>query len=132
MKSPSNFERLLLGCMDSYDSNQIVILQHFSRSTRDLLIYFLQCSNLKISAKNRPNFKRMKMKFHFSFVFFDEFCDFLAKFDEILPEFHRNGQEMTKCLEILRKSARKIRKMPEISGIGEKFHSSFHFFNPLL
>ena len=34
MKSPSNFERLVLGCMDSYDSNQVVILQHFSRSTR--------------------------------------------------------------------------------------------------
>ena len=34
MKSPSNFERLVLGCMDSYDSDQILILQHFSRSTR--------------------------------------------------------------------------------------------------
>ena len=65
---------------------------------------------------------------------------FRRNFDEILqkkmPEFHRNGQEMTKCLEILRKSARKIRKnlMPEISGIFEKliFHFSFDFFNPLL
>ena len=55
-----------------------------------------------------------------------------TKNDENLPEFHRNGQEMTKCLEIFGKNARKIRKMPEISGIGEKFHSSFHFFNPLL
>ena len=65
-----------------------------------------------------------------------DFAIFRRKFDEILPEFHRNGQEMTKCLEILRKSARKIRKMPEMSGICEKFHSSFHssfhFFNPLL
>ena len=25
MKSPSNFERLVLGCIDSYDSNQILI-----------------------------------------------------------------------------------------------------------
>ncbi len=33
MKSPSNFERLVLGSIDSYDSDQIVILQHFSRST---------------------------------------------------------------------------------------------------
>ena len=59
------------------------------------------------------------------------------KFDEILPEFQRNGQEMTKCLDnlILRKCARKIRKMPEISGIGETFllqYSSFHYFNPIL
>ena len=34
MKSHSNFERLVLGCIDSYDSNQVLILQHFSRSTR--------------------------------------------------------------------------------------------------
>jgi len=29
MKSPSIFERLVLGGIDSYDSNQILILQHF-------------------------------------------------------------------------------------------------------
>ena len=40
---------------------------------------------------------------------------------EKMPEFHRNVQEMTTCFEILRKSARKIRKMLEISGIWEKF-----------
>ena len=34
MKSPSNFEGLVLGCMDSYDSDQRLILQGFSRSTR--------------------------------------------------------------------------------------------------
>ena len=30
----TNFRRLVLGCMDSYDSEQRRILQHFSRSTR--------------------------------------------------------------------------------------------------
>ena len=65
-------------------------------------------------------------------------CDFRRKFDEIaeilkeMSEFHRNDQEMTNCLEIFGKNARKIRKIPEISGIGDKFHSSFHFSNPLL
>ena len=78
----------------------------------------------------------MKMKFHF-FAFFDEFKQnfaiFLRNFDEILPEFHRNGLEMTKCLEILKKNARKIRKMAENSGIYAKFHSFMHhFFNHLL
>jgi hypothetical protein len=39
-----------------------------------------------------------------------------------LPVFHRNVQEMTNCLDILRKSAIKIRKMLEIiSGICDKF-----------
>ena len=34
MKSPTNFERLVIGCMDSYDSETRLIVQHFSRSTR--------------------------------------------------------------------------------------------------
>ena len=29
MNSPSNFEGLVLGCIDSYDSDQRLILQHF-------------------------------------------------------------------------------------------------------
>ena len=54
---------------------------------------------------------------------------FRRKFDDNFPEFRRNCQEMTKCLEILRKSVRKIRKKLEISRICEKFSffiSSFH------
>ena len=31
---PANFRQLVLGCMDSYDSDQRLILQGFSRSTR--------------------------------------------------------------------------------------------------
>ena len=42
------------------------------------------------------------------------FAIFRRNFDENLPEFHRNCQEMTRCIEILRKSATKIRKMLEI------------------
>ena len=50
------------------------------------------------------------------------FVIFLLNFDEILSEFHEKFQEITKVLNILRNSARKIRKMLEISGICEKFH----------
>ena len=46
---------------------------------------------------------------------------FRRKFDENFPEFRRNCQEMTKCLEILRKSVRKFWKMLGISAICEKF-----------
>ena len=49
------------------------------------------------------------------------FVVFLLNFDEILSEFHEEFQEITKVLNILRNSARKIRKMLEISGICEKF-----------
>jgi hypothetical protein len=63
-----------------------------------------------------------------------DFAIFRRKFDEILqtqnlPEFQRNVQEMTNCLEILRKSARKIRKLLEISGICEKFSFFSSFFH---
>ena len=57
------------------------------------------------------------------------FAIFRRKFDEFFPDFHRNVQEMTKCLEILRKSATKIRKMLEISGICEKFSFFISFFH---
>ena len=54
---------------------------------------------------------------------------FRRKFDENFPEFRRNCQEMTKCLEILRKSVRKIVKMREISTICEKFSFFISFFH---
>ena len=57
------------------------------------------------------------------------FAIFRRNFDENLPEFHGNYQEMTKCIEILRKSATKIRKMLEISGICEKISFFISFFH---
>jgi hypothetical protein len=55
-----------------------------------------------------------------------KFAIFRRKFDENLPEFQKNVQEMINCRDILRKSARKIRKMLEISGM--KFCEKFSFF----
>ena len=77
MKSPSNFERLVLGCIDSSDSDQMLILLHFSRSTRLAFLCTAQFS--KFQQKNVHIFAGMKMKFHFSFSFLDEICDFSAK-----------------------------------------------------
>ena len=71
----SNFERLVLGCMNSYDSNQILILQRFSEIY--MIFILLHRSDLKNSAKNRPIFC---WKIFVFFAFFDEFCDFSAKF----------------------------------------------------
>ena len=136
MKSTPNFEGFVLGCIDSYDSNQILIFSGFSRSTR--FAFFCTAQISKFQQKTVQIFAGMKMKFQFSFAFFDEICDFLRKFDDNFPEFHRNLQEMTKCLEILRKSVRKFWKMLEISRICEKFsifvsffHSSPQFIHPL-
>ena len=75
MKSPSNFERLVLGCMDSYDSNQILIYSGFSRSTR--FSYFCTAQISKFQQKTRPNFVILT-KFS---QFFQNFLQFSANFD---------------------------------------------------
>ena len=98
------------------------------------IFILLHRSDLKISAKNRPNFCQNLLFFEFFSRFSMNFAIFRRNFSENLPEFHRNCQETTKCIEILRKSATNIRKMLEISGICEKisffisfFHSSPYF-----
>jgi hypothetical protein len=63
MKSPSNIERLVLGCMDGYDSNQIVIFAAFFEIYK--IFVFLHRSDLKISAKNRPIFWRNENEISF-------------------------------------------------------------------
>ena len=126
MKSPSNFERLVLGCIDSYDSESRRIFQDLSRSTRFQFLCTAQTS--KFQGKSRPKFCRnetFSFSFSFSFSFQQKsmnFVIFLLNFDEILSEFHEKFQEIAKFLNILRNNARKIRKMLEISGICEKFH----------
>ena len=69
---------LVLGCIDTSDSKSRRILQHSSRSTR--FSYFCTTQISKFQQKNVQFFDRMKMKFHFSIAFFDEFCDFSARF----------------------------------------------------
>jgi len=49
-----NFRRSVLGYMDSYDSNQVLILLDFSRSTRFAILCTAQIA--KIELKTRHNF----------------------------------------------------------------------------
>ena len=108
----SNFEGLVLGCMDSYDSNQILILQHFSRSTR--FSYFCTAQISKFQQKIVKIFGGMK-KFHFiSFAFFDGFCDFSAKFwwnfAGISQKWSGNdkmSRDFEKCEKIIQKKRKK-------------------------
>ena len=85
-----NFEGLVLGCIDADWRDKMYTLVRLHRS------------DFEISAKNRPNFcrnGRMKMKFLIFSRFSMKFAIFLRNFDEILPEFHRNVQEMTKNVD---------------------------------
>ena len=119
-KSPQYFERLVLVCIDSYDSEKRRILQHFSRSTRFAFLCTAQISNFQ--QKLREIFLHFFRKFSRKF---QNFVIFQQNFDKFCPEFH----------ETLRKFMRKQRKcwfaenflifakFADISGIGEKVHS---------
>ena len=90
MKSPSNFERLVLGCIDSSDSDQILIFSGFSRSTR--FAYFCTAQIAKFQQKTVQIFAGMKMKFH---LFILAFLWNLRIFGgENLMKFCRNFTEM--------------------------------------
>ena len=69
----SNFRRLVLGCIDSYDSEQRRIFLHFSRSTR--LAFFCTAP---IS-----NFADVYQFFRENFRIFSDFCKFLLNFRAI-------------------------------------------------
>ena len=125
----SNFERLVLGCIDSYDSEKRRIFQDFSRSTRFLCLRTAKTSKFQLNIVKL--FWRNEMKFHFIPILVDEFWSF---FREILMIFFRvswifsESQKMMKWLEILIKTTRKMRKKAENSGICAKFHSFISFF----
>ena len=57
---PSNFERLVLGCIDSYDSESRRILQHFSRSTG--LAFLCTAQTSKIRIKISHNFAKLNIE----------------------------------------------------------------------
>ena len=88
MKSPQNFERLVLGCMDSYDSDQRLILQGFSRSTRFTFLCTAQTS--KFQQKSVKLFAIMKNEISFFSIFSRFFRWVLSFFCQISMNFSRN------------------------------------------
>ena len=76
----SNFEGLVLGCIDSYDSEKRRIFQDFLSSTRFHKISLpSHREHLKIPAKTVKLFGRNEMKFHFIPILVDELGHFSAK-----------------------------------------------------
>ena len=125
----SNFEGLVLGCMDSYDSNQILILQHFSRSTR--FSYFCTAQISKFQQKIVKIFGGMK-KIHFiSFAFFDGFCDFSAKiwwiFAHLCPNCVPNFAEVCPTLVRIFVRPRKPKNLKREWNEMNFFHSAKNF-----
>ena len=137
MKSPSNSGSFsAVSTVTIATKYSFCSIFDFSRSTR--FSYFCTARISKNQQKLVNFLPEWKKSFHewneisFHSFFSMNFAILLRNFDDFEAEFHRNTQEMTECLEILKKHARKIRKMLEIYGIYEKIHFPFHFFNPLL
>ena len=83
----SNFRGFVLGCIDSYDSNQIVILQGFSRSTRFAILRTAQISKshqkvVQLLSYFCPIFCKNR-------YFSTRFVEFCTDSDEIFSEFRR-------------------------------------------
>ena len=85
----SNFRRLVLGCMDSYDSEQRRIFQHFSQSTRFAFFCTAPISNV---ADFSQFFSRK----------FPDFLGFLQNFAEFLRNFSKNQQNFYANLQNFR------------------------------
>ena len=127
LNHPQNFERLVLGCMDSYDSESRRIFQHFSRSTR--LAYLCTAQNSKFHEKISHNFAKLNIEFQSKFqIFFMKNAISHPNFDEILSGFREHVQKCLNSLkfpEILQNFDEKSVKFPKlVKNSIEKFNIS--------
>ena len=115
--SPQIFGRLVLSCMDSYDSESRRIFSDFSRST--IFMYLCTAQILKFPQKKSFNIFALFLIFVMNSAFFPAiFAIFLLKFDEILSDFREKLQNIANVGEIARKfakSCKKFWKNPDIS-----------------
>ena len=102
MNFQSNFERLVLFCIEASDSESRRNRQHFSRSTR--LTFFCTAPISKFQLKIVSFFCENE---HYSIHFSFKFSNFLWKnaifrwnFNEILPEFREIVQKMIKITDV--------------------------------
>ena len=125
MKSPSKFMRLVLGCIDSYDSDQRLVLQGFSRSTRFTFLCTAQIS--KFQQKSYYNFLPFFLILGSKFP---EICHFSAKSSWIFAGISQNISENADCRQYLIKFAKFCKKSGNFRNpkMDEKFHSFISSF----
>ena len=105
-----NFERLVLFCTDSYDSETGLIFQRFSRSTRFTYLRTAQIS--KIQLKIVKLFAKLNIEYSISFFFSLNFAILKPNFDEMLPEFGQDFQKIIKFVESLMRFYKDLQKSP--------------------
>ena len=100
-----NLERLVLSCIDADFCNQIVIFQHFSRSTR--FTNFCTAQNSIFQQKTRHNFGKIELNWIIIHSNILNFCIKIAisllNLDEKNPEFHRCVEKYPNSLKMQKK-----------------------------
>ena len=119
-----NLERLVLSCIDADFCNQIVIFQHFSRSTK--FTYFCTAQNSKIQQKTRHNFGKIELNWIIIHSNILNFCIKIAISLLNLDEKIRNFADVLKNIQIrwkCRKKCKILRNFGAKSGIVAVIHS---------
>ena len=105
LNHPQNFERLVIGCKDSYDTECRLIFQHFSRSTR--LAFLCTAQTSKIQFLISTIFEKLNIEFQSKFQNLSiENAISRPNLDENLPEFREDAKKMLKFIENSRKFAK--------------------------
>jgi len=113
-----NLERLVLGCIDADFCNQILILLHFSRSTR--LAFLCTAPISKIQSKFVTNFAKLNIEYSIGTAqFSQENCYFSPKLRWNFVGISRTCSRISKLIEECRKFAnfwKILVKFPQLIG----------------
>ena len=126
-----NFERLVLGFVKADFCNQILILQHFSRSTRSAIL--CTAPNSKLQQKIVHNFYRLKIELNWILQFvWLIFAILRGNCNENLSEFRKKFEKMKRMSDICRFFCQILWNFLKIVETEEKIQYSVHDFNSVL
>ena len=127
----SNFRGLFLGCTNIDFCNQILIFQHFSRSTRFAILCTAQISKFRL--KIVKFFAKLNIEYSIEIAHFQyEKCYFSSKWRWNFVGISGRCSKMSKFVENSRNFAKNFEKSVKIPDLIEKFNRKIRWFNPVL
>ena len=131
LNHPPNLERLVIDVIEANLCNQILILLHFSRSTR--LAFLCTAPISKIQSKIAANFAKLNIENSIgTSQFLQENCYFSPKSRWNFVGISRMCSKISKLTEECRKFAKFWEILVKIPQLIEKFNRKVQYFNPVL
>ena len=125
LNHPPNFERLVIDVIEANLCNQILILQHFSRSTR--LAFLCTAPISKIQSKIAANFAKLNIENSIgTSQFSQENCYFSPKSRWNFVGISRMCSKISKLTEDCRKFAKFWEILVKLPQLIEKFNRKVH------